>query len=32
MAILVEPPPNQVQSVCDRIGIFAGGRLIGQGR
>ena len=22
---------NQVQSVCDRIGIFAGGRLIGQG-
>ena len=23
---------NQVQSVCDRIGIFAAGRLIGQGR
>jgi ABC-2 type transport system ATP-binding protein len=22
---------NQVQEVCDRIGIFAGGRLIGQG-
>ena len=22
---------NQVQSVCDRIGIFAAGRLIGQG-
>jgi ABC-2 type transport system ATP-binding protein len=22
---------NQVQSVCDRIGIFSGGRLIGQG-
>jgi ABC-2 type transport system ATP-binding protein len=22
---------NQVQSVCDRVGIFAGGRLIGQG-
>ncbi len=22
---------NQVQSVCDRIGIFASGRLIGQG-
>jgi ABC-type multidrug transport system ATPase subunit len=27
----VEPPADQVQSVCDRIGIFASGRLVGQG-